>query len=212
IPPDEPGTFAGWLSRIHEEDRAQVLGLVDEMLQAKDDVWDITFRIVRPDGTTAWIQSVGRVERDATGEVTRLAGLEMDVSAGRKAETALQAERDRAHDRDLHVLLETATQGIVSVDASGAIVTANRAFEIMFGWSEGELIGQPIERLLPVAFRAQHEQDRTSYFAAPHSQRMGGAVQLVGQRRDGTQFPVEVSLNHVGPLDGGRAFAFVSDI
>jgi PAS domain S-box-containing protein len=212
IPPDEPGTFAGWLSRVHEEDRAHVLGLVDEMLRAKDDMWDISFRIVRPDGTTAWIQSVGRVERDATGEVTRLAGLEMDVSVRRQAETALQAERDRAHDRELHVLLETATQGIVSVDPSGTIVTANRAFEIMFGWSEGELIGQPIERLLPAAFRAQHEQHRTSYFVEPHSRIMGGGLQLIGERRDGTQFPVEVSLNHVGPFGGGRAFAFVSDI
>jgi PAS domain S-box-containing protein len=212
IPPDEPGTFAGWLSRVHEEDRAEVLGLVDEMLQANEDVWDTSFRIVRPDGTTAWIQSVGRVERVATGEVTRLAGLEMDVSARRQAETALQVERDRAHERELHVLLETATQGIVSVDASGAIVTANRAFEIMFGWSEGELIGQPIEHLLPVAFRAHHEQHRTSYFAAPHPRTMGGGLQLVGERRDGSKFPVEVSLNHVGPLGGGHAFAFVSDI
>src|SRR5262249_19027523 len=212
IPPDEPGTFEGWLSRIHEEDRTEVLGLVDEMLRANDDEWAISFRIVRPDRTTAWIQSVGRVERDATGQVTRLAGLEMDVSARRQAETALQAERDRAHDRELHVLLETATQGIVSVDATGTIVTANRAFEIMFGWSEGELIGQPIERLLPAAFRTQHEQYRTSYFAAPHPRTMGGSLQLVGERRDGSQFPVEVSLNHVGPLGGGHAFAFVSDI
>ena len=195
--PDQPATFEAWLSRVHEEDRPIVLTLVDESLQPTCDAWDKTFRIVRPDGTVAWIQSVGRIERDAAGGIRRLAGLELDVTA-----------RHEAQNRDLKVLLETATQGILSVDGKGTIVTANRALETMFGWQPGELIGQPLERLLPPAFRQIHEQHRTKYFSAPGPRLMGGGLHLVGERKDGSTFPIEVSLNQVR----GHAFAFVTDI
>ena len=195
--PDQPATFEAWLSRVHEEDRPSVLELVDENLQPTCDAWDKTFRIVRPDGTVAWIQSVGRVERDAGGAIRRLAGLELDVTA-----------RHEAQSRDLKVLLETATQGILSVDARGTIVMANRALETMFGWQSGELIGQRLERLLPPAFRQTHERHRTNYVSAPRPRLMGGGLHLVGERKDGSTFPIEVSLNQVG----GHAFAFVTDI
>jgi PAS domain S-box-containing protein len=212
IPFGEPPTFDGWLNRVHAEDRPKVLDLVDDLLHPTKDAWDIVFRIVRSDGTVAWIQSVGRVERETGGKITRLIGLELDVTARRQAEEALQARRDEEHDRALRTLLETATQGIVSVDAQGVIVTANHAFEAMFGWAPGDLIGQPIERLLPSAFRDAHARHRTNYFVAPLARSMGGGLHLVGERRDGSTFPIEVSLNHVASPAGGRAFAFVTDI
>ena len=65
----------------------------------------------------AWIQSRGRAERDAAGHLTRLTGLDLDFTQHRRLEEALQARREEEHDRDLRTLLETATQGIVSVDA-----------------------------------------------------------------------------------------------
>ena len=135
-----------WLSRVHEEDRPQVLGLLDEILRSTaKDAWDNTFRIVRPDGNVSWIQSLGRADRAADGQVTRLTGLELDVTERRRAEEALQARRDEERDRELQLLLETATQGIVSVDAQATIVTANRALEAMFGWAPGEL-DRPVHR------------------------------------------------------------------
>jgi PAS domain S-box-containing protein len=193
----EPGSFEAWIGRVHEEDRPIVLNLLDEDLRPMRDSWDKTFRIVRPDGTVAWIQSVGRIERDEAGGIRRLLGLELDVT-----------RRHEAQNRDLQVLLETATQGILSVDAKGTIVTANRALEAMFGWLPGELIGHPLERLLPSAFRQTHVQHRTNYFSAPRPRLMGGGLHLVGERKDGSTFPIEVSLNQVGRY----AFAFVTDI
>jgi PAS domain S-box-containing protein len=96
IPADQPADFDLWMNRIHEADRHVVLGLIDDMRHPTSDAWDVTFRIVRPDATVAWIHSVGRVERDATGQISRLAGLEMDVTARRQAETILQAQREQA--------------------------------------------------------------------------------------------------------------------
>ena len=131
-----------------------MLALRDEMWTSKTkDSWESTYRIVRPDGTLAWIQSRSRVDRDADGNVTRLTGLDLDFSRHHRAEEALQARRDEEHERIFRTLLETATQGILSVDSRGVIVTANRALEAMFGWSASGLIGQPIEKLLPSSFQ-----------------------------------------------------------
>jgi PAS domain S-box-containing protein len=195
--PEEPPLFETWLARVHVEDRPRMLRTLEEVLQTKDR-WDHTYRVLRPDGAVRWMQSLGRADRDATGHVTRLTGLELDITERRRSEDALQARRDEEHDRTLRTLLETATQGIVSADARGMLVFANRAVEVMFGWAADELIGQPIERLIPSVFR-----DGTN---------PAGGLDLVGTRRDGSTFPIEVTVNHVPTASGGRAFAFVTDI
>ena len=211
--PGEPWSSDEWLSRVHEDDRALALALRHEMLTSTTkDSWEHTFRIVRRDGSVAWVQSRGRADRDADGRVTRLAGLDLDFTRHHHLEEALQAERDEEHHRALRLLLETATQGIVSVDAQGTVITANHTLEEMFGWGRGELIGQSIERLMPSVFRDTHAQHRAAYFTTPHPRLMGGGLNLVGERKNGSTFPIEVSLNHVATSGGGRAFAFVTDI
>ena len=213
IPADEPATPGGWLERLHEDDLPQLLALREEMWTSKTKgTWESTFRIVRPDGTVVWILSRGRVERDADGNVTQLTGLDLDFNQHQRTELVLQARREEEHDRALRTLLETATQGIVAVDDQGVIVTANRAIEAMFDWAPGELIGHRIEELLPSSFHDAHVRHRTGYFATPRARLMGGGLDLTGKRKDGSVFPIEVSLNHVTTHGGGRAFAFVTDI
>ena len=209
---EQPPSHDAWLSRVHEDDRPQVLGVLDEMLRTPRDSWDNTFRIVLADGNVRWIQSLGRADRAADGQAVRLTGLDLDITERRRAEVALQARYDEERDRELRLLLETAAQGIVSVDARGLIVTANRAMELMFGWEKGELIGQSIERLVPASARDAHARHRVEYFAAPYPRTMGHDLDLVGQRKDGSAFPIEVNLNHVPTRAGGRAIAFVTDI
>jgi PAS domain S-box-containing protein len=212
VAPDEPPRFDTWLRRIHDEDRQTVLDLLDDNQHPTKDAWDATYRVVRPDGTMSWVQSVGRVERSRTGEITRLAGIELDITARRALEEAHQARREEEHNRELRLLLETAAQGVVAVDTRGIILSANRALETMFGWTSGSLIGQSIEQLVPSSLRQLHEQHRRRYAAAPHPRLMGGHLDLLGQRRDGSTFPIEVSLNHVSTAGGGRAIAFVTDV
>ena len=189
--PDEPATFDTWVGSIHEDDRPAVLSLVDDLRRPTKDAWDTMFRIRRPDGTVAWIQSVGCVVRDADGRVTRLTGLELDITVRRLAEEALQARRDEEHSRELRLLLESAAQGIVSLDAQGRILMANSAVETMFGWARGELIGQRLEQLVP-SLAVQRD--------------------FMGQRKNGSTFPIEFSLNEVSTSDGRRAIAFVTDM
>jgi len=114
--------------------------------------------------------------------------------------------------RMLAALLESASQAIISIDQAGRVVLANRRTEEMFGYSAEELLGQRIELLLPESFRSSHTRQRDGYFASPHARPMGIGMDLSGRRRDGTEFPVEVSLSYVEIEDGLFAIAFVSDI
>jgi len=188
ILPEEPQSFETWLARVHADDRPRMLRTVEEVLQTRD-TWDHTYRVPGPDGAVRWMHSLGRAERDAAGRVTRLTGLELDITERRRTE-------DVEHDRALRALLETATQGIVSSDGAGTIVFANRALESMFGWAAEELIDTPMARLIPSLLRDGTHVGRD----------------LVGTRKDGSVFPIEVTVNHVPTPGGGRAFAFVTDI
>src|SRR5262245_55607562 len=208
---DEPPLAETWLARVHVDDRPGMHAMLEEVFRSKD-TWDNTYRFVRADGTVLWIQSLGRADRDAAGQVTRLTGLELDVTERRRTEEAQQARRDEEHYRELTLLLETATQGIVSVDAEGTIVMANRALEAMFGWAPATLVGQSIERLVPSLIRDWYFQNRLEYSDKPRPRLMGHGLHLIGERQDGSTFPVEVSLNYVPTAGGGRAIAFLTDI
>jgi hypothetical protein len=115
-------------------------------------------------------------------------------------------------DQKLLAILEAAAEGIVIVDAGGRIERVNARTEAMFGYSRAELIGQPLEVLLPERSRAAHVAHRAGYFAAPRQRPMGLGHELSGRRRDGTDFPVEVSLSYVRTDAGTVAVAFVTDI
>jgi len=109
-------------------------------------------------------------------------------------------------------LLESASQAIVGSDADGGIVLANARTEAMFGYSRQELLGNRIEMLLPEAARSRHERERADFFAHPRVREMGIGMELSGRRKDGVQFPVEVSLTYVRTEEGLFAIAFVTDI
>jgi len=115
-------------------------------------------------------------------------------------------------ERMVVALLESASQAIVSIDQSGKIVLANPRTEEMFGYSREELLDHSIELLLPEAKRAAHTRERSDYFAKPHVRPMGIGMELAGRRKDGTEFPVEVSLSYIEIEEGVFAIAFVSDI
>ena len=112
----------------------------------------------------------------------------------------------------VRALFEHASQAIISVGSDGSIVEANPAAAAMFGYAREELAGMPVEALLPPEMRERHREHRAKYFGQPHPRPMGLGFELAGQRKDGTRFPVEISLSYVTTESGAVAFAFVSDI
>lgn len=112
----------------------------------------------------------------------------------------------------VEALLESASQAILSVDGSGKIVLTNGRAEEMFNYTRQELLGATIEMLLPESKRGSHVQHREQYFGQPRVRPMGIGMELSGRKRDGTEFPVEVSLSAIHTREGVFAIAFVTDI
>lgn len=109
-------------------------------------------------------------------------------------------------------LLESASEGIVLIDASGRITLINAAAERMFGYDRSELLGQPLEVLLPEHLTSAHREHRARYFAEPRVRPMGIGLDLAGRRKDGTEFPIEISLSYIRSAEGMSAMALVTDI
>jgi len=115
-------------------------------------------------------------------------------------------------EKTVMALLESASQAILSIDRNGRIVLANPKTEEMFGYGREELLGARIEILLPESKRRTHGRDREEYFARPRVRPMGIGLDLAGRRKNGTEFPVEISLSYVETAEGMFAIAFINDI
>jgi PAS domain S-box-containing protein len=109
---------------------------------------------------------------------------------------------EHASDSKFRGLLESAPDGILIVDRAGLIQIVNRQTELLFGYPRAELLGQPIEVLIPQRFRTRHVGLRGAFQAAPHTRPMGAGLELLGLRRDGSEFPVEISLSPMTADDG----------
>jgi len=99
--------------------------------------------------------------------------------------------------------LDAAPDAMVIIDASGVIRFANRQVSALFGYPHEQLIGKPVEVLIPERFRTRHVGQRRTYWSSPRTRPMGVGLELFGQRHDGTQFPVEISLSPIGGEDAG---------
>ena len=106
-------------------------------------------------------------------------------------------------------LLESIPDAVVAVDAQGNIVQVNSQTEHMFGYPHHELLGQNIDLLVPERYRQGHQQHRSDFARQPNIRRMGAGLDLYGRRRDGSEFPVEISLS---PIPSGKEMLVLSAI
>ena len=112
----------------------------------------------------------------------------------------------------VRMLLEASPQGVLAVDARGTIVWVNDTAGTMFGYEVPELLGQPMEFLVPEPSRGRHSGYHKAFFAAAKSRPMGIGLELQGRRKDGTLFPIEIGLGSINTRAGPLAVAFVTDI
>ena len=109
-------------------------------------------------------------------------------------------------------LVDALADGVILTDEDGVLVLANRRAEDMFGYRPGELIGQPVESLVPAGLRTAHVTQRAGYMREPSARPMGSRMRLAGQRQDGSTFPARVSLSPVVTANGRFILAVIRDI
>ena len=138
--------------------------------------------------------------RDASGKIFGASTVSRDIT-----------ERKRAEVRFMD-LLESAPDAMVIVDERGQLAMVNAQAEALFGYAREELVGKPVEQLVPERIRGEHVRHRTAYQREPKLRPMGAGLELHGRRKDGTEFPIEISLSPVETENGKIVTAAIRDI
>jgi two-component system, LuxR family, sensor kinase FixL len=119
---------------------------------------------------------------------------------------------DTLAEQNFQWLLDSAPDALIIVDAEGRIVVANPQVEQLFGYPRSELLGRSVEVLIPACFQQAHIGHRRAYAANPRTRPMGAGLALYGQRKDGSEFPLEISLSAIESADGTFSLAAIRDV
>jgi PAS domain S-box-containing protein len=149
------------------------------------------------DGNRLVVESRWAAHYDGSGALAGLLEFNRDITARLESQMAL---------------LELAPDAIVGIGRDGLIVLVNAQVEALFGYERRELIGQPVEILVPERLHADHRSHRTGYFDDPRTRPMGIGLDLFGRRCDGSEFPAEISLSSIQTEQGTLAIAAIRDI
>jgi PAS domain S-box-containing protein len=155
---------------------------------------------VRKDGRRFWANVLITSVRDQDGNLRGFSKITQDITEQKQAQ-----ERFR-------LVVEAAPNAVMMVASDGRIALVNFQMEKLFGYDRAELIGQPVEMLVPARLRARHEGHRSGFFGAPATRAMDTSRDLVGVRKDGSEVPIEVGLNPLSTSEGEFVLASIIDI
>ena len=191
--------FDRFRSVLHPEDRESVLKTVENSLRTGAE-YEAEYRVMLPDGQVRWIAGRGHVEFNKNGQPARMRGASLDITQRKQAE------------EQFRLVVEAAPNAMIMVNAEGRITLVNTQAETVFGYTREELIGHPIEMLVPERFRSHHMGYRHGYFGDARARPIGAGRELFGRRKDGSEVPVEIGLNPIHTSEGLLVLASIIDI
>jgi len=205
-----------WFSRLIEADpdlAQQTAELYQGAVEGKYKNYDAIYAYKRPsDGRIVWLHASGSIVRGDDGKPRYMYGVYQDITEAKKAEAEIKASENRLRETEqfFRSVLELAPDGLMVVDETGVVQLANAQCEKLFGFTRDELVGQPVEMLVPDDVRPRHPAMRASFHRSPSARDMGSGRELRALRKDGSVFPVEVGLSPLPARQGEGAQVAVS--
>jgi nitrogen fixation negative regulator NifL len=170
--------------------------------------WHGELRNKSKDGTTYWDDVTISPLRDAEGNVTHYLSTQVNISERKRRETALRESEER-----LRTIMDSTVEGIIVIDDSGCIELCNSSVETLFGYREGELPGQDVSVLMPEPFNSEHHGYIERYLRTEQARFVGiCSRELDGLRRDGSVFPLELSVSEMHQGEQRKFVGVVRDL
>lgn len=203
---DRPASYELFLSRLEAEDRVRVNDAIRQASERGGGL-DVSFRVVDASGRGHWIRARAGVIRDDAGAPRHLSGIFVDIDAEKQVEEAL-----RTRETHLRSILHTIPDAMIVIDGRGIMQLFSTAAERLFGWSEQEAIGQNVSILMPEPDRTRHDGYIARYRTTNDPHIIGIGRIVTGKRRDGTTFPMHLSIGEM--QSGGEPYftGFVRDL
>jgi len=195
-----------WHDLIHPDDRDRVAQHMQQAINAAEP-FELEYRIVDRAGDERWVWERGRVVSSAKDEEIRVEGFISDITDRKHAEMALLEARAFSE-----AVLETAADAVITIDANNKIEKLNRAAQQMFGYSLEEAKGEDAAILMPEAYRLEHARFISRYLETDESRVIGTGRELIAQRKDGSVFPIHLSISEVRNRSERRFVGLIRDI
>jgi two-component system sensor kinase FixL len=203
---NQPASYDLFMSQLQPADRERVESAINRVSE-RGGSFDVSFRITNASGTGQWIRARAGLLRDEAGAARHLTGIFLDIDEEKQVEEAL-----RTRETHLRSILQTIPDAMIVIDGHGIMQLFSSAAERLFGWSEHEAIGQNVNILMPEPDRTRHDGYIARYRTTNDPHIIGIGRIVTGKRRDGTTFPMHLSIGEME--SGGEPYftGFVRDL
>ena len=196
-----------WKAIIHPDDQGWLKESFRKAVKDQQKTLRVEYRIKHKSGGIRWVADLRQLMYDPAGEFAYVDGLLLDITERKETDRRLAESEYR-----FRTIADTAVNGMVTVESTGMIDFFNRAAERLFGFASDEVAGRNVTMLIPERYRNAHKEGLERYLKTGEPRLIGKTFELDALRKDGTEFPIELSLGTWGPREAPFFSAIVRDI